>query len=205
MTTVQKRVLTTFEKQALEVIEIAKSHGHDPMVAMEVAVTQVKIKKAHYDLITAAVESRNHKVFFWNQLDVVRQHTTDPLADSSRTHSHMTCKPWWSREKPLGMQQKSDVTRSNKYESVVAITNQCRFRMMCGVSSQTRRSQSSIWTSWKRHSNGNRSMRIAVSTDVECEVFLDQDPVAVYSTAVEIQQVDIFFRNQNTFRLSFKQ
>ena len=81
MTTVQKRVLTTFEKRALEVIEIAKSHGHDPMVAMEVAVAQVKLEKAHYDLIIATLESRNHKVFYWNQLDVVRQHMTDPLAE----------------------------------------------------------------------------------------------------------------------------
>ena len=81
MTTVQKRILTTFEKRALEIIEITKSHGHDPMVAMEVALARVKLEKASYDVIVATVGSRNHEAFYWSRLDVVRQHMTDPLAE----------------------------------------------------------------------------------------------------------------------------
>ena len=77
MATVQKRILTTFEKRAREIIEITKRHGHDEIEAMEVALAQVKLEKASYDLIKAVVESRNHEAFFWSRLDVVRRHMTD--------------------------------------------------------------------------------------------------------------------------------
>ena len=82
MAAVQKRILTTFEKRAREIIEITKRHGHDEIEAMEVALAQVKLEKASYDLIKTIVESRNHEAFFWNQLDMVRRHmNTVPPAE----------------------------------------------------------------------------------------------------------------------------
>ena len=78
MATVQKRILTTFEKRAREIIEITKSHGHDEIVTMDVALAQVKLERAHYDSIKATVESRNHAAFFWSRLEVVHRHMTKP-------------------------------------------------------------------------------------------------------------------------------
>ena len=266
MATVQKRILTTFEKRAREIIEITKRHGHDEIEAMEVALAQVKLEKASYDLIKTIVESRNHEAFFWNQLDMVRRHmnTVPPaeqLAGAEGPVRELNYKQdalpyrlqdmlikrkasWnaakYAREEIEAIRQhghyhetmpipddvntvKPNPEIARLYLNEVEARQQAaRLRQQIKKNSdklsrrslKLRRQQQQQLSAQKRQleqlaneqpaekrtrqDNASPAMQYD-GPDVECEVSLDQDPVAVNPTAVETQQVDTFPLKIKTF------
>ena len=259
MAAAQRRIPTTFEKRAREIIEIEESHGHDSLLAMEIAVTQVKLERAHYNSIVATVESRTHKVFFWNQLDMVRRHmNTVPPAEQlagaegpvrelnykqdalrfdlqamvAKREGSLNAADVAIREIEAIRQRgrhhetmpipddvqhvKADKTIARLYmdELEAAQIKQkrrdklsrrslnLRLQQLQQISAQKRQLelQTDEQPAEKRVHQDNASPAMQYDgPDVECEVSLDQGPVATDFEVAEIQQVDISSLKIKTF------
>ena len=266
MAAVQRRIPTTFEKRAREIIEIAESHGHDSLLAMEIAVAQVKLERAHYNSIVATVESRTHKVFFWNQLDMVRRHmnTVPPaeqLAGAEGPVRELNYKQdalpydlramvvkrkasWNTAE--YAREEIEQIRRKGKYHDTIPVPDDAhtikpstalatlymdevearkqaaqlrqqiknrgvklsrrsltlRRQQLQQLSAQKRQleQRADEQPAEKRAHQDNASPVVQYDgPDVECEVSLEQDPVAVDPTAIETQQVDAFPLKIKTF------
>ena len=251
----------------MEIIDIAIGHGHDPVVAMELAIAQVKLEKASYDVIKATVESKNHEAFFWSRLDVVRRHMTEPLIEPLAEEPQLNLKqealPYglqvmlvkrkasWNAAK-VGREEIEAIRSRGKHHDSIPIPDDvqrikpnpeiaklymdevearqqaARLRQQIKKNSdrlsrrslKLRRQQQQQLSAQKRQleqlaneqpaekrtrqDNASPAMQYD-GPDVECEVSLDQDPVAVNPTAVETQQVDTFPLKITTFSVSFKQ